>query len=215
MLHVRILRKKQNHQDHTGEIGGEVVLTPATTQVRWLALSLSMALAFIGLSSAIFGSAIRGAGTVVASPARDTNAESDEIELMIAKYAKSIDEADTTLASQIWPDSPEVSFIHPLGHEHGWEQIKQNVYRHLMGDTFSERKLSIHDISAHVYGDAAWAEFHWDFAAKYSKDGSPITTHGRETQVYRKEQGHWRLVHVHYSGMPVTEEQKSLCQTQM
>lgn len=189
-----------------------MVLIPATTQIRWLALGLSMALTFFGLASAVPGSAIRAAGTesktAVASPARDTSAEGDEIRRMIAKYAKSIDEADTTLASQIWSDSPEVSFIHPLGQEHGLEQIKQNVYRHLMGDTFSERKLSIHDISAHVYGDTAWAEFYWNFAAKFRKDGSPITTHGRETQVYRKEQARWRLVHVHYSGMPVTEERK-------
>ncbi len=190
-----------------------MILIPATTQIRWLALALSMALTFIGLASAVAGSAIRGAGTesktAVASPAGDTGAEGGDIRRMIAKYAKSIDEADTTLASQIWSDSPEVSFIHPLGHEHGLEQIKQDVYRHLMGDTFSERKLSIHDISAHVYGDTAWAEFYWDFAAKFREGGSPITTHGRETQVYRKEQGRWRLVHVHYSGMPVTGERKS------
>ncbi len=189
-----------------------MVLIPTTTQTRWLALGLSMAVTFIGLASAVPGSAIRGAGTeskpVVDSPAHDTSAEGDEIGRMIAKYATSVDEADTTLASQIWSDSPEVSFIHPLGHEHGLEQIKQNVYRHLMGDTFSERKLSIHDISAHVYEETAWAEFYWDFAAKFRKDSSRITTHGRETQVYRKEQGRWRLVHVHYSGMPVTEERK-------
>jgi ketosteroid isomerase-like protein len=43
-------------------------------------------------------------------------------------------------------------------------------------------------------------------AAKLRKDGSPIATHGRETQVNRKLQGAWRLVHVHYSGMPVTGE---------
>jgi hypothetical protein len=42
-----------------------------------------------------------------------------------------------------------------------------------MGDTFSERKLSPRDISVHVYGDAAWAEFYWDFAEKFGRDGSP------------------------------------------
>src|ERR1700682_2730897 len=127
---------------------------------------------------------------------------------LIEKYAKSVDDADTTLAAQVWLNSPDVSFIHPLGHEHGFEQIKQNVYQRLMGDTFSERKLSVHDVSVHVYGDAAWAEFYWDFAAKFRKDGSPLATHGRETQLYRKEQGRWRLVHVHYSGMPVTGERQ-------
>ncbi len=105
-------------------------------------------------------------------------------------------------------DSPDVSFIHPLGHEHGFEQIKQNVYTRLMGETFSERKLSVHDVSIHVFGDAARAEFYWDFAAKFRKDGSPLTTHGRETQLYQREQGRWRLVRVHYSGMPATAERQ-------
>jgi ketosteroid isomerase-like protein len=123
----------------------------------------------------------------------------------IATYAKSIDDADTDLAARIWWDSPEVSFIHPLGHEHGFDQIKQNVYQRLMGETFSERKLTPRDIVIHVYGDVAWAEFYWDFNAKFRKDGQPITTHGRETQIYCKMEGSWRLVHVHYSGMPATQ----------
>ena len=73
-----------------------------------------------------------------------------------------------------------------------------------MGGLFSERKLSVKDVHIHVYGDVAWAEYYWDFVAKMRKDGSPVTTHGRETQIYHKEQDRWRLVHVHYSGMPVT-----------
>jgi Xaa-Pro aminopeptidase len=142
-----------------------------------------------------------------ASPS-ESPADSGVIRDLIANYAKSIDDADMALAAEVWLDSPDVSFIHPLGHEHGFEQIKQNVYKRLMGDTFSERKLSVHDVSVHVYGEAAMAEFYWDFAAKFRKDGSPLTTHGRETQLYDKVQGKWRLVHVHYSGMPVTAERQ-------
>lgn len=127
---------------------------------------------------------------------------SEEIKSLIAKYAKSVSDADTDLASQIWWNSPEASFIHPLGHEHGFEQIKENVYKRLMGGMVSERKLSVHDIAVQTLGDCAIAEFYWDFTAKLRKDGSPIATHGRETQVYRKMQNGWRLVHVHYSGMP-------------
>jgi ketosteroid isomerase-like protein len=132
------------------------------------------------------------------------DANRQEIERMIAKYARSIDAADTALAAQIWSQSPDVSFIHPLGHEHGFGQIQRNVYVRAMGDTFSERHLSVKDIAIHVYGNAAWAEFYWDFAARLKKDGSSVNTKGRETQIYRKEQGGWRLVHVHYSAMPVS-----------
>jgi ketosteroid isomerase-like protein len=133
-------------------------------------------------------------------------ADVDAIRHLIAEYAKAVDTADVELVGQIWSNSPDVSFIHPLGHEHGLDQVADHVFRHLMGETFSERKLSIKDVSIHAYGDTAWSEFYWDFAAKLRKDGSPVATKGRETQIYRKEQGRWRLVHVHYSGMPVTRE---------
>ena len=142
------------------------------------------------------------------SQTSDGGGTSEEIKSLISKYAKSIDAADTNLASQVWWDSSEASFIHPLGHEHGFEQIKENVYTRLMSGMFSERKLSPHDIAVQVLGDAAVAEFYWDFTAKLRKGGSPITTHGRETQVYRKTPDGWRLVHVHYSGMPVAGERQ-------
>jgi len=67
---------------------------------------------------------------------------------------------------------------------------------------FSERTLTAHDLTVDVAGDSAVAEFYWDFVAKFRKDGSPLSTHGRETQVYYKHDGSWRLAHVHYSGMP-------------
>ena len=142
---------------------------------------------------------------IASDESHDPHRSIDEIRHRIAQYAESIDKADTELASKVWLNSIEASFIHPLGHEHGFEQIKQNVYGHLMGETFSERKLTPRDIAIHVYGSSAWAEFYWDFNAKFRKDSSPIATHGRETQVYWKTQDGWRLVHVHYSGMPVKQ----------
>jgi ketosteroid isomerase-like protein len=66
-------------------------------------------------------------------------------------------------------------------------------------DQFSARDLKTNGVSIHVDGDAAWSEFHWKFRATMRKDKSAITTHGVETQVYRKKAGSWRLVHVHYS----------------
>src|SRR5437867_1650880 len=127
--------------------------------------------------------------------------ESEKIRTIIKQYEKSVSDADTTLASQIWSLTADVTFIHPGGHEHGWEEIKRNLYEKLMRDLFSERKLSASDISIHVYKDAAWAEFNWVFVAKLRSDGSPVRTEGRETQVYQKTERGWRIVHVHYSGM--------------
>jgi hypothetical protein len=51
-----------------------------------------------------------------------------------------------------------------------------------------------------VNGNAAWSEFHqWVFHVNMRTDESVVTTHGFETQIYRKESGNWGLVHVHYS----------------
>ncbi len=130
--------------------------------------------------------------------------ESDAIRGLIAKYARSIDGADTALAAEVWSRSPDVSFIHPRGHERGWEEIKRNFYENTMGAMFTDRKLTPKDVAVHVLGDAAYAEFYWGFSAKFKENGQPIKTNGRETQVFLKADGRWKLVHVHYSGMPVS-----------
>jgi len=135
-------------------------------------------------------------------------ADARAIRSLISQYAASVDTADTAAADRIWSHSADVSFIHPRGREQGLDQVKTDVYGHLMGETFSERKLSPRDVSVHVYGDAAWAEFNWDFVAKMRKTGAPVHTAGRETQIYHREEGQWRIVHVHYSGAPVTAEGK-------
>ncbi|MBV9266759.1 MAG: nuclear transport factor 2 family protein [Acidobacteriaceae bacterium] len=131
------------------------------------------------------------------------NSDDDQkLRSLIQTYADSIDRADTAVADQIWSNSSEATFIHPLGEEHGRAQIEEDVYRRLMGDTFSERKLVPKDVSVHVYADTAWSEFNWDFFARMRKDGSPFHSQGRETQIYHREKGKWRIVHVHYSGVP-------------
>jgi len=131
------------------------------------------------------------------------NAETATILALIDKYAESVSRADTSLAAEIWSTDDAVTFIHPKGHEHGWEQVRTNVYEKLMGAAFTERKLTVHDVAVHVLGDTAWAEFEWDFAARRRSDGALVNTRGQETQIYRKTDRGWRIVHVHYSGVAV------------
>lgn len=127
-----------------------------------------------------------------------------EIRDLIATYAAAVDRADTATAAQIFSNAPGVTFIHPRGEEHGREQIVTDVFQKLMGETFSSRKLTPKHIAVHIYGDTAWSEFNWDFVASVRKDGSAFHSEGRETQIYHRESGKWHIVHVHYSGMPVS-----------
>ena len=128
-------------------------------------------------------------------PAPDVSA----IQYVIDQYAKAVDTVDLNLLSQIWSHSPEVSFIYPLGEERGFDAIEQHVFQAVMGGMFTARDLKPEGVAIHVNGNAAWSKFHWVFHATMRKDGSAVTTHGVETQIYRKEAGKWRLVHVHYS----------------
>jgi uncharacterized protein (TIGR02246 family) len=125
--------------------------------------------------------------------------DSAAIHHLLGEYATAVDTVDLKLLAQIWSHSPEVSFIYPLGEEHGFDAIKQHFFQNVMGAMFSARNLEVNDVKIYVNGDSAWSEFHWDFHATMRKDRSTITTHGIETQIYRKEDGAWRLVHVHYS----------------
>lgn len=135
--------------------------------------------------------------------APDAKADERDIRFLIAQYAASIDAADTDLAAEIWHTFPKASFIHPLGYERGWSDISYNIYRKLMREQFSERKLTTSDIVIHLNGDSAWSEFNWRFQAKLKSNGAAIETQGRETQIYQKDpMRRWRLHHVHYSAMP-------------
>ena len=131
------------------------------------------------------------------------SADAQALHGVLANYAKSVNELDIDLAGQVWSHAPEVVFIHPRGTEVGFAQIMENFYRKTMG-SFSQRELILENPVIHIYGDTAWSQMTWTFHATVKNGGPKITTTGRETQVYHKENGAWHIVHVHYSGPPVT-----------
>lgn len=137
-----------------------------------------------------------------------TQQQNDEaaIKTLLENYKASINQADTTLAKTFWLTTGQASFIHPRGHEKGWENIKKGIYE-MFGSRFAQRDLKSFDETITQYGDMAVLEFYWIFDATFA-DGAPIQTKGRETQVLKKTGGEWRLVHVHYSGMPATGERE-------
>jgi hypothetical protein len=131
--------------------------------------------------------------------------EQDEagIAKLVEDYFRSVIDLDLDLASSGWLTSPDVSFIHPRGHERGWDEVVRNFYRATMGAHFSERSLKpVGPVNIRQFGpEAAVAEFDWEFVANRADNGELLHTTGRESQVFAKlpELG-WRLVHVHYSG---------------
>jgi ketosteroid isomerase-like protein len=127
----------------------------------------------------------------------------EDVKKLIEAYVQAANLAEPELAALVWAKSPAISFVHPKGREVGWEAIKTNVYEKMLGEMFSERKLTVDAVAVHSYGtNVIWAEFDWAFKATLRKDGAPLAARGRETQVYKKGKTRWELVHVHYSVVP-------------
>jgi len=157
-------------------------------------------LAGIALAGVLTGSACNRAPA--GPPGAAASTDVDAIRHVLDSYVTSVNAADTQLAREVWAEREGISFIHPLGHERGWSQIKTNFYDALMAGMFSARTLTLKNVAIEPYGDTAVAEFDWEFNATL-KNGSPLKTEGRETDVLIKDQrGAWRLAHAHYSGMP-------------
>lgn len=133
--------------------------------------------------------------------------DTDQLEKLLENYVTAVNELDLELAQSIWSQTEEISFIQPRGHQVGWNDIQKAFYIGAMGN-FKKRDLKLKNVTIRILSnDTAWADFYWDFDAVFHDD-TPITTSGRETQVWKKEADGWKIVHVHYSGLPVTGERE-------
>lgn len=126
----------------------------------------------------------------------------DKIHNLLYKYVQSINECNLELAKEIWDSEDLISFIHPLGYEHSFEEIKEHFYLGTMDKLFSKRDLKIKNISTKFFGNAAFLEFGRDFYAVKKEDGVQIHTKGRETQLLILRNNEWKISNIHYSQEP-------------
>lgn len=143
--------------------------------------------------------------TIVFSASAQTE-NKNQLNALLDQYVHSIDVADSTLGKAFWSSKSEISFINPRGNEYGWNGIR-NVYA-MFANAFNKRKLQYSNEHWTNYGDVAWVEFNWVFDAVFAHNNKAVQTKGRETQIWHKEKGAWKLVHIHYSGMPVTGQER-------
>ena len=102
-------------------------------------------------------------------------------------------------ASKVF-EADAIVVVTPLGRYEGWDAVRQEVYVNFLQKTFVQRDLQASNVRIHVNGDAAWATFDWNFTGKMT-NGQPLSTKGRESHVYEKTPGGWRITHLHYSGL--------------
>ncbi len=126
-------------------------------------------------------------------------AETQQVRNLLDSYVQSIDRADTSLADRIFSHSNGVVFISPARTQHGVKEIESGFYQKVMAHCFSTRELVVKQPVIYVNGHTAWSEFNFTFSGVVKSTGKIFTMTGSETQVYRKEDGRWRIVLAHHS----------------
>ena len=132
-----------------------------------------------------------------------------KIKKILGEYIKSIIECNYDLPRRIWTTHGSPTFIHPRGHEKGWNEIENNFYRKTMYEMFKNRLLKITgEPEIRIYRDnTSVVEFYWDFVASFQDSGEEIHTTGRESQVLiKQDDGEWKIEHIHYSRPPATHK---------
>jgi ketosteroid isomerase-like protein len=136
--------------------------------------------------------------TCASPPAAD---DRQALQQVLDKYIQSVNSADVSLASEIWSQSPDLVVVAPFGRFQGWESVRDDVYLKVLQQGFSERNLRSSNMAMEVMGDSAWVVYDWEFTGRRT-NGAATTSKGWESQMLRRTERGWRIVHLHYSVPP-------------
>lgn len=127
---------------------------------------------------------------------------------MVNKYTQTVNKGDShpEIIDELWEHSPNVSNINIRGHQKGFQEIKESFYLPLF-KVLKDRNLRMvteeREPAVYIFDNTAIVEFYWKIDATIKKGNKHVSMSGRETHVYRKKDCKWKLIHLHYSGMPV------------
>ena len=106
---------------------------------------------------------------------------------------------DPGLMASAWSHGPEVTALHPIdGREIGWEAVKASFER--FAQIAADGNIDLKDQLIHVDGDVAYELGVEQGECKL--DGHPVAIKHRVTNIYRREDGGWRMIHHHSDTSP-------------
>ena len=127
-----------------------------------------------------------------------TNAQ--QIANVVKAYIRAIETQDKTDFRSIWSASPDCTLISITNQYHGLESIYQGFLIDGIQAAYAEIKLIADSIDIQeINENLAVVVFQYHTECIRRDTGEPYGIQGLETQVIVKEDGHWKLLHVHYS----------------
>jgi ketosteroid isomerase-like protein len=107
---------------------------------------------------------------------------------------------DARSMADVWSRGDDVTTMHPIGgREEGWEAVEGSWEG--VASASADGTITRTDQVVRVTGDLAYElcteSLSWTFG------GEPMSLEGRATNVYREENGEWKIVHHHaeFAGM--------------
>lgn len=133
-------------------------------------------------------------------PDEDIDATKEKVRKRMNDYLSMVSNIDENIAKGLWADDNNISIVTPRGHFVGLESIMNDFLRKAFS-SFKSRKLTSLSEVINVYSDSANVQLYWNFDT-VDADGVARQGRGRESLIFAKIKGEWRLVHVHYSPLP-------------
>jgi ketosteroid isomerase-like protein len=106
----------------------------------------------------------------------------------------SILNGDASPMAEIWSHESDVSTMHPLGgREKGWDAVSASWEG--AAQAFSQGSVEVSDLEVHDLGDVAYTLGVEHVDAKAG--GRDVHSELRATNIYRRENNAWKVVHHH------------------
>jgi ketosteroid isomerase-like protein len=101
---------------------------------------------------------------------------------------------DASPMAAIWSHEDDVTTMHPIGgREEGWDAVSGSWEG--VASASTDGTITRSDQAIRVIGNSAY-ELCTE-SVSWTVGGEPMSLEGRATNVYRREQGGWKVVHHH------------------
>jgi ketosteroid isomerase-like protein len=121
----------------------------------------------------------------------------DDVRTASARFYSALErmtDGDVAPLADIWSHSATVTTMHPIGgRQTGWDEVRGSFQG--VADLASSGQVELRDQSIQVAGDMAY-----EVGIEYGQAtlaGERVTIEHRVTNVYRREDGQWKIVHHH------------------
>lgn len=123
----------------------------------------------------------------------------DDVRAISDKFYSGLSRMDVAALPEIWSHSDDVTTMHPMGGEQvGWEEVRASFEQ--AAGSMTDSHVELVDQRIYAGTDLAYETGIERGSAKLG--GEPIEFEHRVTNVYRLEDGRWKMVHHHTDVSP-------------